>query len=502
MKKILYILAALSTLTFASCGEDWLDVASKDSVLESDYYNSADRLFTGVVAAYDCLNWFDYSGYQYIATNFLADVMGDDIYAGGSNAGDQPKIVNTHFYSLTAADQSDAIWMVCYSGINRANIVLQKAPEVEMDANLRNRYIAEATILKAFYWNTLWHFWGNIPYYNENVRADDSYSAPQYTANEVYNNVIGLIESAIALNALPMKAPVGQEGRVTKAMAYMLYAEMVMYQNDNSRYSQALSYMKEIISSGDYSLAKDFAGIWLESGEWCSESIFEINFESVGGNHNWDYGISTGGNVYPVLIGIPGAKESSGFSDGWGFSPVNPALYAAYEDGDQRRDGGILNWSAKDGNGGDYSARWQNTGYFLLKYIARIGGNHDRVGDQNLNYGNNRRIYRYAETLLNAAELSLLTGADGSAYLNEVRSRAGVGNVACTAENILNERRLEFVGEGKRYWDLVRTGNAASVLRAANHEYRTIDWTESKKYWPIPQSEIDRNVNEITQNPY
>lgn len=500
MKKIFCILA--TALALSACGESWLDVPSKSSILESDYYNSADRLFTGVVAAYDCLNWFDYSGYQYIATNLLSDVMADDIYAGGSNAGDQPKIVNAHFYSLTAVDQSDAIWMVCYSGINRANIVLQKAPTVEMSESLRNRYIAEATILKAYYWNTLWHFWGNIPYYDANVTADEAYSAPQLSADDVYANVIKLIEDAIALNALPMKANVGEEGRVTQAMAYMLYAEMVLYQNDKSRYPTALGYMKEIISSNKYSLMNDFAGIWEESGEWCSESIFEINFESVGGNHNWDYGISTGGNVYPVLIGIPGAKESSGFSDGWGFSPVSPNVYAQYEEGDQRRDGGILNWSDKDNTGGDYTARWQDTGFFLLKYIARVGGNHDRVGDQNLNYGNNRRIYRYAETLLNAAELSLATGSDGSAYLDQVRDRAGVGHVACTAENILNERRLEFVGEGKRYWDLVRTGNAATVLKAANHEYRTTDWTENKKYWPLPQSEIDRNVNTITQNPY
>ena len=69
-------------------------------------------------------------------------------------------------------------------------------------------------------------------------------------------------------------------------------------------------------------------------------------------------------------------------------------------------------------------------------------------------------------------------------------------------ENILEERHLEFVGEGKRYWDLVRTGMAATVLTAANHEYRQQSWTESKKYWPIPQSEMDRSVTPLTQNPY
>ena len=214
---------------------------------------------------------------------------------------------------------------------------------------------------------------------------------------------------------------------------------------------------------------------------------------------DWGWPNGTGGQVYSVLIGIPGAATGSGFRDGWGFEPVRAQAWAMFEEGDIRREGSILDWTGKQDQ---YAARWQNTGYFLNKYIAREGDNHDYAADPNLNNGNNFRIYRYAETLLNAAELAARTGGDGAAYLNEVRSRAGVGSIACTVENIIEERHLEFVGEGKRYWDLVRTGTAASVLKASNHEYRKTDWTENKKYWPIPQSEMDRSVTQLTQNPY
>ena len=170
-----------------------------------------------------------------------------------------------------------------------------------------------------------------------------------------------------------------------------------------------------------------------------------------------------------------------------------------FEEGDTRRDATIfdfrdkINWS---------TARWQATGLFLNKYIARKGGNHGYAADPNCNYGNNQRVYRYSETLLNAAELAVRLGQSGQEYLDQVRSRAGVETIDCNLENILQERRLEFVGEGKRYWDLVRTGNAAKVLTAANHEWRSNNWTESKKYWPIPQSEIDRSMTPLTQNPY
>jgi hypothetical protein len=61
---------------------------------------------------------------------------------------------------------------------------------------------------------------------------------------------------------------------------------------------------------------------------------------------------------------------------------------------------------------------------------------------------------------------------------------------------------LEFVGEGKRYWDLIRTGKAASVLVPDQYGYRTNSWTSNKKYLPIPQSEIDKARGTLTQNNY
>ena len=118
-----------------------------------------------------------------------------------------------------------------------------------------------------------------------------------------------------------------------------------------------------------------------------------------------------------------------------------------------------------------------------------------------MGHGNNIRMYRFAETLLNAAELSVLLGQDGSSYLKQVRDRAHCTETGATRDDIILERRKEFLGEGKRYWDLVRSGLAASTLKAANHPFRTTDWSESKKYWPIPQSEMDRD-DALVQNNY
>jgi hypothetical protein len=296
-----------------------------------------------------------------------------------------------------------------------------------------------------------------------------------------------------------MKANAGEEGRVTLAMAYMLYTEMVMYQNDADRYATALGYMKEIIDSTHYDLVGDFASIWLESGEWGAESIWEINYTSEGAARSWGSPMTAGGTVYPMLIGIPGATEASGFCDGWGFGPVAKHAYEMYEDGDQRRDGGILFYNNIYDPIPEEKMRWQGTGYYLLKYVARRNGNHGQIADGDMNHCNNIRVYRYAETLLNAAELAVLTGGDGSQYLQQVRQRANCKDTGSDQAAIIAERRKEFLGEGKRYWDLVRTGMAKEVLAAGTHEWRTQGWHEGKKYWPLPQAELDKDPN-LTPN--
>ena len=99
----------------------------------------------------------------------------------------------------------------------------------------------------------------------------------------------------------------------------------------------------------------------------------------------------------------------------------------------------------------------------------------------------------------------ILTGGSSSEalnYLNQVRTRAGLeGYDACTIDNILNERHLEFIGEGKRYFDLVRTGYASTYLVPDAYGYRTNSWTPQKKHIPLSQSELDADPS-LVQNNY
>jgi hypothetical protein len=291
-------------------------------------------------------------------------------------------------------------------------------------------------------------------------------------------------------------------GRVTKAMAYMLYAEIVMYQNDTDRYAKALEYMKEIINSGNYDLNPDYDNIFKESGEWTNESIFEVNYKDDNAIRDWSNPLAAGGTVLPTLLAPSNwPSGNDGHDGGWGFCPVRQETYDRYEAGDVRRDATCWNAGAL---GVDYNKRYQDTGLFLEKYTAHTGDNADQKASSELNWNNNLRIYRYSETLLNAAELILRGAGSGDAqgYLDKVRTRAGVASITATIDNVIEERHLEFVGEGKRYWDLIRTGKAASVLVPDQYGYRTNSWTENKKYLPIPQSEIDKAQGTLKQNNY
>ena len=314
--------------------------------------------------------------------------------------------------------------------------------------------------------------------------------------------MIADLEAAIALDNLPMRCADAEAGRVSKAMAYMLYAELVMYQNDESRYAKTLGYMNEIINSGLYDLNPDYTQIFRPEGEWSVESIYEVNNTDDNAIRSWGNPLAAGGTVLPTLISPNNWPAGvDGHEGGWGFCPVRQETYDRYSANDVRRDATCWNAGAL---GENYNARYQDTGLFLEKYAAHTGDNARQKADAELNWNNNLRVYRYAETLLNAAELILRGAGGGSAqdYLDKVRSRAGLNSIPANLENVIEERHLEFVGEGKRYWDLIRTGKAQTVLVPDQYGYRTNSWTPNKKYLPIPQSEIDKALGTLTQNPY
>lgn len=505
MKRYRHIAAGLIATAFLAtgCSDSFLEVTSPTQEFIDTYYTTDAHIQEAVVAAYDPLHWTDWGMDEYNPVTLMSDIMADDLWIGGQDRTDNQAWHLMMNFEAIPTNVIKGLWSVAYSGVKRSNDVLTYLEWAGENVKEENRayYTAQVLTLRALYYNWLWKFWGNIPYYDVNLTAP--YLAAQLPADQVYEKIIADLDNVISMDVLPMRETSENYGRVTKAMAYMLYAEVVMYQNDESRYGKALQYMQEIINSGEYDLVDDYAGIFKESGEWNKESIFEVNYTDDNAVRSWSAPLTAGGTVLPTLISPHTWPDGTdGHDQGWGFCPVRLETYERYANNDTRRDATCWNAGAL---GVDYNKRYQDTGLFLEKYAALTGNNKDQKADAQLNWNNNLRIYRFSETLLNAAELIARGAGSGDAklYLNKVRKRAGlVTELEPTIDNIIEERHLEFVGEGKRYWDLIRTGKASSVLVPDEYGYRTNTWTENKKYLPIPQSEIDAAQGTLTQNNY
>lgn len=420
-----------------------------------------------------------------------SDIMSDDINTGGGDATDQPKLQVLNNFTASPITSPSALWWQYYKGVYRANTLLAKIPSAKGDPEKLKRMETETYLLRSIFYYWLWQYYGNLIILTENISNPvEYYTQTQSTPDEVYEFLIKELDEHV-IGKLPMSVPEEENGRLTDAVARTLKAKIVLYQNDESRFQETAQELSAVINSGAYDLMADFERIWLKEGEHCKESIFELEF-SVD-----DY------NYMPQLIFPRGFKDPTNtFLEGWGFGTIEPATVEMYEAGDIRKGATIFaiddsiqaykdepdNWS--------YTPVYQNTGYFLKKYAPRVG----YYGNNRFGFENNIRIFRYSDVLLMASELIYRTqGATPEAqeYFSKVWKRARPNSTnapALTLELLYDERHKEFVGEGHRYWDLVRTGQAAEVLGKYG-------WKEYHKYLPISDVEISKSQGALKQNP-
>lgn len=517
MKFVPAALMASALMLNTSCKDSFLEVEPPTQGTPETYFNTEDHILEALAAAYVPMHMYDYNtagGYSPLP---FSDILGDDFLTGAAGPTDQEQWHRAGNYNLTGEMTLHGYWAMSYDGIKACTEVVDgvEANKDVLSEAVANNGKAEAQVLRCYYYSIVWKWFGNIPYYNHSLGAFDR--ADQLDHDAAYEAIITDLESAIALNALPMYQTEEYLGRMTQATAYMLYAELVMYQNDQTRFNKALEYMGNIIAEDHYQLNPSFADIWTPDGEWCNESIFEINYtDGAACVRSYDNIAGIGGTWLPQVSGPDVATpDDDVLSGSWGTFIPRRTAKESFEAGDLRVDPTFLEANTDD------SKRYQQQGLFQNKYIPRKSHVAPGTGGaEHCRYNDNFRVYRYAETLLNAAEL-LVRGATASNVtrsaddlLNEVRTRAGLANTTATLDNIMTERRHEFCGEGKRYWDLVRmedvagaTQKASTVLvvdaapvNAKGDAGRTQAWTKNKKYIPIKAVEISASEGAIKQN--
>jgi len=192
----------------------------------------------------------------------------------------------------------------------------------------------------------------------------------------------------------------------------------------------------------------------------------------------------------------PRAYTGITYVAGWGFTPVTMDLVNLMKN-DPRYKYTIVNVdSLKTAGVANYEKGFQNTGYFVAKFAPLQEFYSSIGGDPMLNYPNNDIEIRLADTYLLESEALVRAGGDitkAQYYLDQVRARVGLPSIPATLDNIYKERRLELATEGHRWFDLVRTGKAATVLAADGFT------TGKNEILPIPLTEL--NNTKLKQNP-
>ena len=486
--KNIYKLLFVTILSFSviSC-DDYVDYDPSETytIVADDYFTSSSDYESALVGVYDVTQWILYNV-------MIGEIASDNSLAGGESATDVIGLQKIDdMLHDPENDQLTSVWQFMYEGVNRANYLFENKDK--LDFTRKDELYGEVHFLRAFFYFELVKIFGDVPLFtNSRLTAVDSGTLQRSSASDVYAQIESDLNAAIT--ALPAEKSVN--GRATSFTAHALLGKVYLYQD---KFDQAAAILDPLI--GAYTLPESPSSVFLKSGENGAESVYEIQHTKDSNWWAWDYvPQGTEGNFAVIHHGIRGYVGDV-YQSGWSFNVPTQDLVDAFPAGDKRKDASVLDivkWA--DDTGAEYGEGYEHTGYFNHKYIPRQG---ESSAQQELNFGTNYRAIRYADVLLMAAEANnRKSSPDTQAaqnYLNEVRKRAfgnesnaSTSTGATLTQEIWDERRLELAGEGHRFFDLVRTGQASTVLQSIGFQ------AGKHEVFPIPQKEID--ISNLTQN--
>jgi hypothetical protein len=462
LKASLFVFAIL----FFSC-EGILDESPKTVVVEN-FYNTAEEVATATNAIYIPLR--REMGEQVA----ILDTHTDWGYGRGSRA------QYNDFAGFNAANinATTVRWNAYYLAIRNANLVIRNAPEGTSisEADIA-RFVAEAKFLRALVYFDLVRNWGGVPLRtDENLELMD---VEKGSIANIYALIIADLEEA-SLNLPETQAAIGRPTlHAAKSMLANVYLTL-------ERYDEAAATALEVIQSNRFALVpvttrEDFQlRVFGPDLVTSSEEIFYLKYAREVDQGNWLLWIINHPNTR--LYNLGGAYAH--------YSLSSDPFYIGWNEGDLRK------------------SLWYPVNFGMGANTLISGKFIDTQAISNRGAGNDMPIYRYAEVLLIYAEANArASGApslEGIEALNQVHRRAyGLDPTVPSAVDyilegydlesfvdlVLTERAYEFQFEGKRWYDLKRTGKAAEVIQAA----KGVTIAEKHYLWPIPFEEINLN---------
>lgn len=504
-------LVAVLGLLASGC-DSMLDIDPRGEQTSANFFETADDANRALAGAYSAIQQQKRQTYQG-APEFLAgydmvfgSIISDDAFKGGESQNDQPDIDDVQTFTVNPNNLYIAkMWSSLYEAVTRSNRLLNNVPDIEMDAEEKADILAEARFIRAYAYFYLLQAFGMEPSTNngpgivllEGEVTIGSANQPRAPEPAVWEQIEADLQ--VAAEELPTKGARSPEqlGRATRGAAQALLVKAHIFQEE---WGPAETLAQQVITSGEYSLAPDFASIFRTSGEHGPGSIFEINYVTLPNQLEGYFG-----NVYQ-------ASRST-----WGFGFNNPTqdLVDAFDSNDPRLDATVIFDGEPMPDGTVVDGGASRSGYHNEK-IWIPQSEYPQNNGQGIFAGpSNVRYIRLANVLLWHAEAANENGNTPAALesLNRVRARArdtddnpnndptGVlPDITTTApaevrEAIYRERRLELALEDLRFFDILRQGRAADVLSDAGFASGT------HERMPIPQREIDLSQGVLEQNP-
>ncbi len=479
------ISALITVLLLSSCSEDFLEKKPLGQLTSDNFFLTEDHAIQSLNATYETLRRFRTHVFAYIA---LTDIISDDADKGSTPSDGAPILPADELTLDPGSLIIDDSWQGYYRGVKRANWVVAEVPNIDMDPDLRARIVGEAKFLRAYFYFKMVRWWGGVPLVLEPLDRD-AIAIPRASVDEVYSAIIQDLQDAAS--ALPTKSQYSSAdlGRATKGAAEGLLAKVYLTRQE---FALAAEMAQNVINSGEYALAPNYAKIFSIEGENGPGSIFEIQATS---------NLDGGWIQFSQVQGIRPTK-------GWGFNRPSDDLVQTYEPGDPRLQATVL-YVGEVVPDGSYVVE-DNPEMFNERYNQKAWLPDSERGNGREG-GGNVRILRYADVILIAAEALNEMGQSAQAVelLNMVRDRARGGlppqilrpvtenDQGALREIIWHERRVELAMEQHRWFDLLRTGRAAEVMQAVGKNFVS----GKHELLPIPQSQIDLSGGAVSQNP-
>ncbi len=491
MKNIIVILLPVVLLTACTKQLDQLPISVASA---EGFYRTPDDFRQAVNGIYSTLRFYPNNLIR------LSEVRSDNTSLQTTS---DPMNNNISRFDLSLALNTyvEDTWNVDFRGIMKADVLLDRLNEqVVPDEEERKWFEAQAKFLRAMYYFDALRWFGPLPLIDKATSPNEALKIGRSPVTAIYDLIISDLQTAIQL--LPPTYPASQTGYATSYAAKGLLALVHLTRSGPklhpdgpclgvNEYQQALTLLNDIIA-GPYEFLPDYPSIFSFYNENNKEIVFAIQFKS-GAGVGASFPTVLTGTSWWNSVGLP-------FQGSGDRNSVSQELLDLYGDDDIRVDFNVdKEFTALGVTYTDNPT--------CIKFASPDKNTWGVFRDD---FGIDFPVLRFTDVLMMKAEC-ILQGAPGTQQevddiVNMVRNRAGIEPLTnVTLDQLLEERRKEFLGEGSRWHDLVRTGKVVDVMNAW---IPTVNYAGQITYpinadhiiYPVPQRQMDIKEGLYYQN--